>query len=267
MKSIAAGPLSASESETQEVRKLDITTWWGFSLRVHKNAKTRRAFSAPEASRTLALAELLNYRTGIVQRISDYGENVSRNNFLILCFWFSQGDKGRFRKRVVFANVPSFRLSFRGNMRTYPRSGFSFRGNIRTYPHSDFCSGGTPPKPPFWKPPFWKPPFWVPPMSLFRVHLDKRNRISNSDQLATSQWLIGRTQHPIATTKRPKFVTILRLGLRALKSQERVTLLVGIEMSSLGYRDFSIFFSVSRSSLTSILQDVEAQKSTNWLWS
>ena len=33
-----------------------------------------------------------------------------------------------------------------------------------------------------------------------------------------------------------------------------VTLLVGIEMSFLGYRDFSIFFSVSRSSLTSNVQ-------------
>ena len=55
----------------------------------------------------------------------------------------SLGDKGRFRKRVVLANVPSFRFSFRGNMRTYPRSGFSFRGNIRTYPRSGFRSGGT----------------------------------------------------------------------------------------------------------------------------
>ena len=57
---------------------------------------------------------------------------------------FHREIKGRFRKRVVLANVPSFRFSFRGNMRTYPRSGFrsgqhpnvpsfrfSFRGNIR----------------------------------------------------------------------------------------------------------------------------------------
>ena len=43
-------------------------------------------------------------------------------------------------------------------------------------------------------------------------------------------------------------------------SSKRVTLLVGIEMSSFGSRDFSIFFSVSRSSLTSSWQDVEAQK-------
>ena len=32
--------------------------------------------------------------------------------------------RGRFRKRVVLVNVPSSRFSFRGNMRTYPRSGF-----------------------------------------------------------------------------------------------------------------------------------------------
>ena len=50
--------------------------------------------------------------------------------------------KGRFRKRVVLANVPSFRFSFRGNMRTYPRSGFSFRGNIRTYPRNGFSFRG-----------------------------------------------------------------------------------------------------------------------------
>ena len=35
--------------------------------------------------------------------------------------------KGCFRKRVVLANVPSFRFSFRGNIRLVP----SFRGNIR----------------------------------------------------------------------------------------------------------------------------------------
>ena len=52
--------------------------------------------------------------------------------------------KGRFRKRVVLANEPSFRFSFRGNMRMYlvpvfvpgehlnvPSFRVSFRGNIR----------------------------------------------------------------------------------------------------------------------------------------
>ena len=51
--------------------------------------------------------------------------------------------KRRFRKRVVLANVPSFRFSLRGNMRTYPRSGFSFQGNIWMYPRCGFRSGGT----------------------------------------------------------------------------------------------------------------------------
>ena len=41
--------------------------------------------------------------------------------FLAISHWET---KGRFRKRVVLANVPSFRFSFQGNMRMYPRSGF-----------------------------------------------------------------------------------------------------------------------------------------------
>ena len=36
--------------------------------------------------------------------------------------------KGRFLKRVVLANVPSFRFPFRGNMRMYPHSGFRSGG-------------------------------------------------------------------------------------------------------------------------------------------
>ena len=56
-----------------------------------------------------------------------------------------------------------------------------------------------------------------------------------------------------------------RANLKARNPEKwRVTLLVGIEMSFLGYRDFSIFFSVSRFS-TSNLQDVEARKSTHGL--
>ena len=62
--------------------------------------------------------------------------------------------KGRFRKRVVLANVPSFRFSFPGNMRTYPRSGFRSGGTLVPV----FVPGEHPPKPPFWKPPFWVPP-------------------------------------------------------------------------------------------------------------
>ena len=50
--------------------------------------------------------------------------------------------KGRFRKRVVLANVPSF--GFRsGEHANVPLFRFSFRGNIRMYPRSGFRSGGT----------------------------------------------------------------------------------------------------------------------------
>ena len=68
--------------------------------------------------------------------------------------------KGRFRKRVVLANVPSFRFSFRGNIRrnlpfgNHPfvntKKGYwEMKGRFpkgwfwRTYPRSGFRSGGT----------------------------------------------------------------------------------------------------------------------------
>ena len=68
--------------------------------------------------------------------------------------------KGRFRKRVVLANVPSFRFSFRGNIRrNHPFGNHPFvntrkghweiKGRFpkgwfwRTYPRSGFRSGGT----------------------------------------------------------------------------------------------------------------------------
>ena len=68
--------------------------------------------------------------------------------------------KGRFRKRVVLANVPSFRFSFRGNIgRNHPFGNHPFvntkKGHLeikgrfpkgwfwRTYPRSGFRSGGT----------------------------------------------------------------------------------------------------------------------------
>ena len=83
--------------------------------------------------------------------------------------------KGRFRKRVVLANVPSFRFSFRENIRrNHPFGNHPFvntkqghweiTGRFpkgwfwRTYPRSGFRSGEHPPKPPFWKPPFCEPP-------------------------------------------------------------------------------------------------------------
>ena len=59
--------------------------------------------------------------------------------------------KGWFRKRVVLANVPSFRFSFRGNMRTYPRSGFRSGGTSKCIVIPVFVPGEHPPKLPFWK--------------------------------------------------------------------------------------------------------------------
>ena len=50
--------------------------------------------------------------------------------------------KGRFRKRVVLANVPSFQFSFQGNMRTYPRSGFR-SGENPNVPSFRFSFRGT----------------------------------------------------------------------------------------------------------------------------
>ena len=52
--------------------------------------------------------------------------------------------KGRFRKRVVLANVPSFRFSFQGNIRICSRSGFRSGEDIRQ-------------NHPFGKPPFCQP--------------------------------------------------------------------------------------------------------------
>ena len=51
--------------------------------------------------------------------------------------------KGQFRKRVVLANVPSFRFFVPREHANVPSFRFSFRGNIRMYPRSGFRSGGT----------------------------------------------------------------------------------------------------------------------------
>ena len=59
--------------------------------------------------------------------------------------------KGRFQKRVVLANVPSFRSSFWGNIQMYPRSGFRSGGTSECTPVPLFVPSEHPPKPPFWK--------------------------------------------------------------------------------------------------------------------
>ena len=59
--------------------------------------------------------------------------------------------KGRFCKRLVLANIPSFRFSFRGNMRTCPRSGFRSGGTSECTLVPVFVPGEHLPKQPFWK--------------------------------------------------------------------------------------------------------------------
>ena len=53
------------------------------------------------------------------QTVQNGVENKSKSHWEI---------KGRFRKRVVLANMPSFQFSFRGNMRMYSCSGFRSGG-------------------------------------------------------------------------------------------------------------------------------------------
>ena len=73
--------------------------------------------------------------------------------------------KGRFRKRVVLADVPSFVFSFRGNMRhMYPRSGFRSGGTSERTLVPVFVPGENPPRPPFFtvsgsSPTPWSGPF------------------------------------------------------------------------------------------------------------
>ena len=66
--------------------------------------------------------------------------------------------KGRYRKRAVLANVPSFRFCVPGNIRMYPCFGFSYRGISECTLVLVFRTGEHPPKPPFSKPPFGEPP-------------------------------------------------------------------------------------------------------------
>ena len=62
--------------------------------------------------------------------------------------------QGRFRKRAVLANVPSFRFWVPGNIHMFPRSGFCYRGTSVCTFVPVFGTGEHLPKPPFWKPPF-----------------------------------------------------------------------------------------------------------------
>ena len=79
------------------------------------------------------------------------GQNVqaaSRSNAM-----FSLGNK-RASKGGFGERTPSYRFSVRGNMRTYPRSGFRSGGTSKMYPRS---GGNIRQNHPFGKPPFCQP--------------------------------------------------------------------------------------------------------------
>ena len=59
--------------------------------------------------------------------------------------------KGRFRKRLALANVPSFRFSFRGEHANVPSFRFCSGGTSECTLVPVFVLGEHPPKPPFWR--------------------------------------------------------------------------------------------------------------------
>ena len=67
--------------------------------------------------------------------LSIWAASIARTPFRAIP-WLSQ--KGRFRKRAVLANVPSFRFLVPGNIRMYLPSFFWHLTNIRMYPRSCF---------------------------------------------------------------------------------------------------------------------------------
>ena len=91
---------------------------------------------------------------GADMHLSDGGLSSSvrqRETLTLDIHMFHWETKGRFRKRVVLANVPSFLFSFRGNTRTYPRSCFRSGGTSECTLVLVFVPGEHPSKPPFWK--------------------------------------------------------------------------------------------------------------------
>ena len=104
--------------------------------------------------------------------------------------------KGRFRKRMVLANVPSFRFSFWGNMRTCPRSGFRSGGTSQCTLVPVFVPGKHPPKPPFWKPPFCQPQ----KIGKLRQTLANKEGIQGTDDLHKG----GRGSYPRIITNQTK---------------------------------------------------------------
>ena len=69
----------------------------------------------------------------------------------VIIFFCREETKEWFRKRVVLANIPSFRFFAPGEHANVPSFHVLFRGSIRMYPRSSFVPGERPPKSPFWK--------------------------------------------------------------------------------------------------------------------
>ena len=119
-----------------------------------------REFSPTLVATVLALSGVVFWSFGLKdsrKMPSVRRENVEWTKVLAICHWEI---KGRFRKRVVLANVPSFRFSFRGNIRrnhpfgNHPfvnteKAHWEIKGRFpkgwfrRMYPRSCFRSGGT----------------------------------------------------------------------------------------------------------------------------
>ena len=103
---------------------------------------------------------------------------------------FREETKGRFRKRAVLENVPSFRFLVLGNIRMYPRSGFWYRGtsactlvwqqnsssapNFAKFRNSGACRNRT--KSIFITTSIWKQ-FWPPPPSIFAKNMPPKYAI------------------------------------------------------------------------------------------
>ena len=89
------------------------------------------------------------FRVGSVNPTPEHLRLTLKENFKFLLFHWET--KGRFRKRVVLANVPSFRCAFGGNTRPHPRSGFPSGGACECTLVPVFVPEEHLPKPPFWK--------------------------------------------------------------------------------------------------------------------
>ena len=166
--------------------------------------------------------------------------------------------KGRFSKRVVLANVPSFRFSFRGNIRrNHPFGNHPFvntkkghweiKGRFpkgwfwRTYPRSGFRSGGTSAKTTLLETTLLRTPehceFLIKSMHMsnFKHMLSPQNNssIGTRSQWAQSTYIICMHAACILPTKTSSFVNFCKNGVpcgvdgrERLKHQKRHGMMV-----------------------------------------